>query len=61
MSKLLFCLMEKAGLNTWGICMNIGDQDHLHLFQNINDLMDFITVSDRAFRKSTEFYFTYKF
>ena len=39
----------------------IGDQDHLHIFQNINDLMDYITVSDRALRKSTEFYYTEKY
>ena len=39
----------------------IGDQDGKHLFQNINDLLDSITVSDKALRKSTEFYFTEKF
>lgn len=39
----------------------IGDQDGKHLFQNINDLLDSITVSDKTLRKSTEFYFTEKF
>lgn len=39
----------------------VGDQDGKHLFQNINDLTDSITVSDKALRHSTEFYFTEKF
>ena len=39
----------------------IGDQDGKHLFQNINDLLDSLTVSDKALRHSTEFYFTEKF
>ena len=39
----------------------VGDHDGKHLFQNINDLTDSITVSDKALRHSTEFYFTEKF
>ena len=40
---------------------HVGDQNGKHLFQNINDLTDSITVSDKALRHSTEFYFTEKF
>ena len=39
----------------------IGDQGGKYMFQNINDLLDSITVSDKALRHSTEFYFTEKF
>ena len=39
----------------------VGDQDGKHLFQNINDLLDHISVSDRALRNSSDFYFTFKF
>ena len=39
----------------------IQDIDKLHYFHNINDLTDYITVSDRALRKSTEFYYTEKY
>lgn len=39
----------------------IDDQDGKHYFHNINDLTDYIFVSDKELRHSTEFYFTEKF
>ena len=39
----------------------IDDQDGKHYFHNINDLTDYIFVSDKALRHSTEFYFTEKY
>lgn len=39
----------------------IDDQDGKHYFHNINDLTDYIFVSDKALWHSTEFYFTEKF
>ena len=39
----------------------IGYQDGKYMFQNISDLLDFITVSDKALHHSTEFYFTEKY
>ena len=38
----------------------IGDQDGRHLFSDVNDGYP-LFVSDKALRKSTEFYFTEKY
>ena len=38
----------------------IGDQDGRHLFSDVND-GDPLFVSDRALRRSSEFYFTEKY
>ena len=38
----------------------IGEQDGRHLFSDVNDGYPLL-VSDKALRKSTEFYFTEKF